>query len=205
MKIDCKTCREELGSYVDATLDPELRGALQTHLDACETCAHEAGLLRETVNALRSLPPAPVRKGFRSELRARLRTEAAVQAVRTSHRRTLAMAASVALVAGLALGLAVAGWLGGAEAAAGGTLADPSMARGALQDGGSEILVPVSGTPRRGSEALPARRSADPASGPLYLGAAETDSVPRDYYLDPTYPAETAQQDDLPAVVYISF
>jgi len=54
----CETIRERLSELIEGDLPPVERGVAEEHLRDCEGCAREARVLRETLDALRSLPKA---------------------------------------------------------------------------------------------------------------------------------------------------
>jgi len=52
----CETIRERLSELIEGDLPPAERGVAEEHLRGCEGCAREARVLREALDALRSLP-----------------------------------------------------------------------------------------------------------------------------------------------------
>jgi len=54
----CETIRERLSELIEGDLPPAERRVAEEHLRDCEGCAREARVLRETLDALRSLPRA---------------------------------------------------------------------------------------------------------------------------------------------------
>jgi len=62
--VDCREARDLLLEAISGTTPPELRRALVRHLEACESCRHEAAALEETAALLRAVPEPPLRDGY---------------------------------------------------------------------------------------------------------------------------------------------
>jgi anti-sigma factor RsiW len=115
MSMQCDAIRDLLVEYQEATLSPEGRAEVETHLRTCAACAHEASLLCEAVARARELPlpePSPASWAeFGVALRRRLAQEPAPRA--RAWRRAWrwlgdSLRPAPALVAATALGLLLA-------------------------------------------------------------------------------------------------
>ncbi len=105
-KPKCETLREWMSLDLDGMLDPDRTKTLREHVAQCSACAREREDLRRTVRALRSLPkmdpPADLAASIRAQIREQNPCEApAPLRFLTSYRTKLALAATLALVAGI--------------------------------------------------------------------------------------------------------
>ena len=58
--ITCKELTEVLTDYLEGTLPPEDRAALEAHLALCEGCANYVDQMRQTIRVVHELRPADV-------------------------------------------------------------------------------------------------------------------------------------------------
>ncbi len=70
--MNCETAQDQLGSYIDGTLAPETRAALDVHLAMCPGCAKELEAITEMVSALAPQSPTHVPTDLWSSIEARL-------------------------------------------------------------------------------------------------------------------------------------
>lgn len=210
MNITCESVRERLGLLADGSLDPAEEKAFHSHLEDCAACAREEELMRRTMDALGSLGSVPVPDTFRQNLQDRLRTEAILVPVRRSFRRHLALAASLALCAGLAVGVGVGrGFIKGGGGPTRQALADqpqPVPSQRFFTDTRNVSDVPSNWEPiRRVERPFPSRQGVAAGTPVYYLGGVEAQGTPREYFVDPNRPAERRQDEELPAVIRVSF
>ncbi|WP_130863649.1 anti-sigma factor [Bacilliculturomica massiliensis] len=76
---DCEKTRERLSDYLDGSLLPQDRNAVEEHLGQCGRCREEAEQLREIMSLLSEIPAAPVPDRFDLDLRRALRREIEAQ------------------------------------------------------------------------------------------------------------------------------
>jgi len=211
MSITCEALRERLGLLADGSLDPGEERPLREHLEACEACRCEEELMRRTMDALGSLGSVPVPEGFRRDLRDRLHEEAVLLPARRAFRRNLALAASVALCAGLVLGLGLGRGVGSgtppeqrADLSGPETPAGPALPVAA---GPNDSPPPVPSTWRPVYQGGLPRMEDQRARGSVYyLGGTETKGTARDYFLELEQATQRdKQRNDLPAVIHVSF
>ena len=116
--MDCKTAQPQLGLYLDKTMAPGERAALEAHLASCRRCAEQLAQMTETVSALVPQSDVPVPEQLWSSIEARL-DQADRHRLRLLPWRILrqppAMAASILFVIGA--GILAASWFGGSSVA----------------------------------------------------------------------------------------
>ncbi len=116
--MDCKTVQPKLGLYLDKTMAPNERAAIEAHLASCRRCAEELAELTETVSALVPQVGVPVPERLWSSIEARLDHADRHRLQRLPwrlFRRPPAMAASILFVIGA--GILAASWVGGSSEA----------------------------------------------------------------------------------------
>lgn len=62
--MTCRDAQELMLEAIPGRVAPDLRRALEAHLDACSSCRSRAAEMDETIAALRSVPEPPVPPGF---------------------------------------------------------------------------------------------------------------------------------------------
>ena len=115
--MDCKTAQPQLGPYLDKTMAPGERAAIEAHLANCRRCADELAQMTETVSALVPQADVPVPEKLWTSIEARLDQHRSRRLPWRIFQRPPAMAASILFVIGA--GIFAASWIGGgAEASA---------------------------------------------------------------------------------------
>lgn len=56
--LRCRDVLARLGDYLDGSLEPDGRAAVEAHVHACDNCARFGGVYARTVHALRGLRTA---------------------------------------------------------------------------------------------------------------------------------------------------
>ncbi len=116
--MDCKTAQPQLGLYLDKTMAPGERAAIEAHLVRCRRCTEQLAQMTETVSALVPQSDVPVPEQLWSSIEARL-DQADRHRLRLLPWRIFqqppAMAASILFVIGA--GILAASWFGGSSVA----------------------------------------------------------------------------------------
>ena len=73
--MNCGTIREYLLPYLDETILPEIKTAVELHLETCRGCQQELLTLKETWRMLDVIEPIEASDAFRSRLQERLQAE----------------------------------------------------------------------------------------------------------------------------------
>jgi len=110
--MDCRTCRDRLSEHLDGMLAPPARDRVLAHVNGCEDCRRELGLLRATVAAVADLDPGAPAPELAERIIARLERDPAVTArgAETGRRWSGARFAST-IAAALVLIVALTLWL----------------------------------------------------------------------------------------------
>ena len=118
--MDCETAQRQLGLYLDKTMAPAERAAIEAHLAKCPRCAQELAEMTDMVSALVPQADVPVPEQLWPSIEARLDQADRHRLPRLPWRifqRAPALAASILFVIGA--GIFAASWIGGgAEASA---------------------------------------------------------------------------------------
>lgn len=75
LQMDCKTCQDQLGLYIEDELNLEEKKKVKEHIESCEVCQKEFDMLQYTLKQLTHLPEKELPKNFHSQLKEQLKKE----------------------------------------------------------------------------------------------------------------------------------
>jgi anti-sigma factor RsiW len=77
--LTCKEFLEELGDYLDETVDADIRARLEAHIMECPNCWVISDTTRKTIRIYRGMEPHPIPSDVESRLMAALEKKIAAR------------------------------------------------------------------------------------------------------------------------------
>ncbi len=77
--LTCKEFLEELGDYLDETVDADIRARLEAHIMECPNCWVISDTTRKTIRIYRGMEPHPIPTDVESRLMAALEKKIAAR------------------------------------------------------------------------------------------------------------------------------